>query len=417
LALARIREARANVSHTEAGFFPTLTATGASTTSHYGKNVAAGNKRPSGTSTLNQVNIDASWELDIFGKQRGADESAEAMLASILEDGRAILVSLLGEIAVNYINLRNYQEQLVVQQEIVASWKEYETLRNDLMSSGLLSDIEALPADVSYNKAVTAISQLEASIQTTLNQLCILLGQQPGSLDMILHSFSSVPQTTVAILSNLPGKIIEQRPDVRKAEEALRSANANIGVAEGNLYPSFSLTGLISWGATSLSSLFSPDNLLLSGGPGVSIPIFDFGKLQSQVAAQYALRDQSFIQYKKAILTALQDVENSLITFASGHQNLVHFKKIFEDNELAYKLTQDRHNSGLSSMIDVFQAKFAYLASKQEYIMSIATNSSNFVNVYKALGGGWNTVAVPPSNHSIDVTLINFEKHDYEKIY
>ncbi len=408
LALARVREARANVSSSEAAFFPSLTASGSIAANHYGKNAAAASKMPPGSSTTVKSGFDASWEIDVFGKLRRAEESAEAKLESIVEDGRAVILSLLGEIALNYINLRNYQEQLLIQQEIVASWKTYSDLRKELMSSGLLSDIDEIAADISYNQAVALIPQLQASIQKTLNQICILLGHQPGTLDELLGNPAPVPQMDISILSNLPGKLIEQRPDVRKAEEALRSTNADIGVAEGNLYPSFSLTGLLSWGSTAISSLFHAGSSVLSGGPGVSIPIFDFGKLRAQVDIQYAQRDEAFIQYKQAILGALQDVENSLVTFASESQRLVTYKKIFEENKLSYDLNQDRQHSGLSSMLDVFQSKFLYLASKQNYITSITNYSTSMVNAYKSLGGGWDAVDVSCSNKKLDVTHIDF---------
>jgi NodT family efflux transporter outer membrane factor (OMF) lipoprotein len=408
LALARVREARANVSSSEAAFFPSLTATGAVATKKYGKNAAASAKISSGRSTSVTSGFDASWEIDVFGKLRRAEESAEANLESVVEDGRVVILSLLGEVALNYINLRNHQEQLLIQQDIVASWKIYSDLRRELMESGLASDIDEIAADVSYNQALVIIPQIESSIQTTLNQICFLLGRQSGALDYLLKKPAEVPQMDTEILSNLPGKLIIQRPDVRKAEEVLRSANADLGVAEGNLYPSFSLTGMLSWGSTAISSLFHTGTSILSAGPGVSIPIFDFGKLRAQVDIQYAQRDRAFIQYKQAILTALQDVENSLIALASENQRLVTFKKTCDANKLSYDLNQDREHSGLASMFDVMQAKFTYLISKQNYVTSLATHSICMVNVYKSLGGGWNAVDVPHSHKNLDIEHIDF---------
>jgi len=408
LALARVREARANLSSSESAFSPSLTASGSVTRTKYGENVAASEKIPSRISTSVTSRFDASWEIDVFGKLRRAEESAEAKLESVVEDGRAIILSLLGEVALNYINLRNYQQQLLIQQDIVASWKIYSDLRKELMQSGLASDIDEIAADVSYNQALVIVPQIEASIQTTLNQICFLLGCQSGALDGLLKKPAEVPQIDTEILSNLPGKLIAQRPDVRKAEEVLRGANANVGVAEGNLYPSFSLTGMLSWGSNAVSSLFHPGNSILSAGSGVSIPIFDFGKLRAQVDIQYAQRDEAFIQYKQAILRALQDVENSLIAFSSENQRLATFKKTCDANKLSYDLNQDREHSGLASMFDVMQAKFTYLISKQTYVTSIATHSICMVNVYKSLGGGWNAVDVPQSHENIDIKHIDF---------
>ena len=346
LALARIREGRANVSSSESAFSPSLTASGSIKRSKYGQNAAASEKTSSTISTSVTSGFDASWEIDVFGKLRRAEESAEANLESVVEDGRAVILSLLGEVALNYINLRNHQQQLLIQQEIVVSWKIYSDLRKELMQSGLASDIDEIAADVSYNQALVMIPQIDASIQTTLNQICFLLCRQSGAFDDLL-----------------PGKLIAQRPDVRKAEEVLRGANANVGVAEGNLYPSFSLTGMLSWGSNAVSSLFHAGNSILSAGPGVSIPVFDFGKLRAQVDIQYAQRDEAFIHYKQAILAALQDVEDSLIAFASENQRLATFKKTCDANKLSYDLNQDREQSGLSSMFDVMQAKFTYLIS------------------------------------------------------
>ena len=408
LALARIREGRANVSSSESAFSPSLTASGSIKRSKYGQNAAASEKTSSTISTSVTSGFDASWEIDVFGKLRRAEESAEANLESVVEDGRAVILSLLGEVALNYINLRNHQQQLLIQQEIVVSWKIYSDLRKELMQSGLASDIDEIAADVSYNQALVMIPQIDASIQTTLNQICFLLGRQSGALDDLLKKPAEVPQMDTEILSNLPGKLIAQRPDVRKAEEVLRGANANVGVAEGNLYPSFSLTGMLSWGSNAVSSLFHAGNSILSAGPGVSIPVFDFGKLRAQVDIQYAQRDEAFIHYKQAILAALQDVEDSLIAFASENQRLATFKKTCDANKLSYDLNQDREQSGLSSMFDVMQAKFTYLISKQNYVTSIAAHSICMVNVYKSLGGGWNAVDVPQSYKNLDVVHIDF---------
>ena len=406
-ALARVRGARANLTSSEADLFPSLTAVGAVTKNQYGKNVAAGMKAPAGASTTASAGFDASWELDIFGRVRRATESAEAGLESIVEDGRAIILSLLGEVALNYVNLRNYQQQLLIQQEVVAAWKMYSDLRKSLMDTGLASDIDEIAAEVSYNQAVVQIPKLEASIQTTLNQLCLLLAKQPGSLDQMLKQPAEIPQMDQAILSNLPGMLIEQRSDVRKAEENLRSVNATIGVAEGNLYPKFSLTGTLGWAS---GGLVSGANSLMSVGPGLSLPIFDFGKLRAQVDIQYAERDQAFIQFKQAILSALQDTENSLEAFVTENQRLLTFKKTFDVNKMSYDLMADRQHSGLASTLDVLQIKFSYLSSQQDYATSLGAHSISMINVYKSLGGGWDVVEVPKVDQKIDVEHIDLTR-------
>lgn len=392
-ALAKIRQARTTIDASTANLFPTLTGLGSVTKSQNSKNISS-SAIGSRQSNLYAGKFAATWELDLFGRLQRAEESAGAKFESAIDDGRSVILALLGDVSQNYIKLRNYQQQLQIMREMADAWADYIALRKGLEISGYATDIDLLSAETSYNQMMARIPTLEAIIKVTINQICFLLGRGPGFFTALLGAPTDIPQADPVIFSNLPAGLLLNRPDIRSAERQLASETATIGVATGNLLPTFSLTGGYNWTSAHSSNLLTNKSIGWSVGPSISLPIFDFGKLQAAVDAQYAVRDQAFISFKKAILTALHDVENALTNFASGDQNLHFLKTAMDSNELAYKLSLDRNKSGLSDSLDIAPLKIMYLTSKQDYLNGVCSRSVNMINVYKALGGGWDVLSV-----------------------
>lgn len=392
-ACARIREARANLSGVEAAFFPTLNGVGSATRSFSGTGVpkGAGASAPSGTQqSLYTAGFDATWEIDIFGGVRRGQESAVAALQSVVESAHSVFLSLAAEIAQNYINFRNYQQQIQVLKEIASLWQENLNLESKLENAGLNSHITTSTAQSSLDQALAAIPPLEANIKASLHRLGVLLGKNPGALyDELLQTTGDIPQTSEAVIAGLPSDLITRRPDVRANERALASATAQIGVAEASLFPHFQLTGSFEFDQNNTTKLFRASSQFWMYGLNFSVPIFDFCKIRAQIDAKYAQRDEAFLTYKQSILIALEEVENGLVRYATESNRYHQLLNQVKAQEQASSLTTSRYEAGLANYLDVIQAKITLLTIKMTEMQSKANVSLNLVSLYKALGGGW----------------------------
>lgn len=399
-ALARIQEARANLAGVEANLFPTISGTGSASRTYTGPGVPrsslASSPSPSGTTTSSQQTLykagfDASWELDLFGAVRRGEESALAILESVIEDSRATLLSLFAEVAQNYINLRNFQHQVEVAQEIVSLWQDNFNLQSQLERTGLASQAALAAAQSSLDQAQAVLPSLESNIKATLHRLGVLLGKNPTTLYARLLKPGKIPESSEAVIAGLPSELVHRRPDIQMNERLLASATAQIGVSMASLFPQFQLTGSFNFERNQPSRLFMPSNQYWQYGLAFSIPIFDFGKIRAQIEAKYAQKEEALLAYQKSILTALEEVENGLVNFAneSIRYHRVHDQVVAQ--EQAYHLVRSRYKAGLNNYGDVIQAKIAFLNAKLASIQSRATVSLNLVALYKALGGGWET--------------------------
>jgi outer membrane protein, multidrug efflux system len=405
-AQARIREARANLMTVEAGLFPTLSGIGSATRSHFGPNVprnsSSASSVPSSSSSpsLYAAGFDATWEIDIFGGIRRAEESALALMESVENEAQAILISLIAEVAQNYINLRNYQHQLEVMRQIANLWKEYKDLQISLEKAGMSSQITTASAESALEEVLATIPPLEASLKASLHRLGVLLGKDPGAFYDQLMVKGEIPWASETVVAELPSDLILRRPDIRMNERLLASATAQIGISMASLFPHFQLTGSFEFERNKGAGLFSPGSQTWLYGLNFSVPIFDFGKIRSQIDAKYAQKDEALLTYQKSILIALEEVENGLVNFANESGRYHRLKGQLAAQQRIYNLTLSKHQAGLSSFADVIQAKISLLIAQNTTHQSQAITSLNLVALYKALGGGWEIFAKTKSQQN-----------------
>lgn len=397
--LARVREARANLSGVEALLFPTISGIGEASRSFSGAYVPRNNSAGASTAQSGNANstqqkvymlgFDATWELDFFGAIRRGEESALATYESVVNLSRDTLLTLVAEIARNYITLRSDQQQLQYAQEIVHLWRDNLSLITKLESSGLNSQITTEAAISSRDQALAAIPPLEANIKASIHRLGVLLGKDPAALYDRLQTKGKIPHTSDTVIAGLPSDLIHRRPDIRSAERLLAASTADIGVAIAALFPQFQLTGNYLFERNKPSRIFTPQSQFWQYALNFSVPIFDFGKIQSVIDARYAQKDDASLTYQKTILTAFEEVENGLVSFAKESNRYHQLKAQADAQERAYKLTHSRYKGGLNSYLDVLIAKIALLNTRMTAITSQATVSLNLIALYKALGGGW----------------------------
>jgi multidrug efflux system outer membrane protein len=380
LAEASLRQARASRGIIAGGLWPGLTATAG-----YSR-VGAG-AGPSQNSF--QTGLDALWELDIFGGTRRNVESADAGIQAAKENIRDVQVTLVAEVALNYIQLRSYQEQIAIAQDNLKAQEHTASLTRQRVSAGFASALDTANAQAQVATTASVIPVLETSLRQNIYALSVLLARPPADLVDELSKPGPVPLTPPEIPIGLPSNLLRRRPDVRATEAQLHAATAQIGVATADFFPKFSLTGSLNYQSDLLRTLFSSSSRAWSVGPQVIWPIFQGGSIAANVRLQKALRDQAYITYQKTVLTALQDVENALVAFAYEWDHRKALSEADTQNRRALDLSMRLYTQGTADFLSVLVAERSLYSSQSALAQSKQAISTDLVALYKALGGGW----------------------------
>jgi NodT family efflux transporter outer membrane factor (OMF) lipoprotein len=337
--------------------------------------------------------VGAAWEVDLFGKLQRAKEAAFSNLNVEVENCYGIFLSLVSNVAQTYIRLRGAQQQLMVVTELCEKYKAIYNLQISLQKAGITSQIDVENAKSAWDSYESMKYPLDATIKNYMHALSLLTSQEPQALYALLAPVQPIPVIKTEIFAGLPSHLLERRPDIRKAEMALVSATAQIGIARGGLFPSFNLTGQIGYIALRASKIASPTSVDYSIGPSLTWNIFDFGRVKAQIANSEAFRDQARLGYFQTILTALSEVESALVTYVSESKRLENLTDAKRAQNRLADLTRNRYHVGLEPFIASLQADIAALNQSLDAIDSQATVGLDVVTLYKALGGGWESYA------------------------
>jgi NodT family efflux transporter outer membrane factor (OMF) lipoprotein len=386
-ARARVREARARRGITEADRFPTIDATGSARSSRSSEETGGGGERK-----LYAAGFDATWELDLFGGKQRAVDAAEAGLQASEEDLRDVLVSLLAEVALNYVEVRSFQTQLSIAEVNLDAQEETHNLTQWRFQAGLTTQLDVEQAKYSLEQTRAQIPVLQTGLVQAKNRLALLLGQQPGFLEEALGARRAIPSTPLEVAVGVPADVLRQRPDVRRAERQLAAQTAQVGVATADLYPKLSLLGSIGLEALSLGNLFSAGSRTHSIGPTVAWPVFDAGAIRSNIKVQSALQEQALSKYEAAVLTALEEVENAIVAYADEQQRRQSLSEAAQAAQHAVDLAQIQYSSGVIDFSNILIAQRSLFALQDQLAVSESEVTSNLISLYKALGGGWTSL-------------------------
>lgn len=388
-ARARLREARARRLQAGAAQWPSVTASGAATRSRNDASSA-------GTVNLYNAGFDASWEADLFGGTRRSIEAAQADLQASQASLHDAQVSLVAEVALNYVELRSAQARLAIAHANLDSQGETLQLTDWRVQAGLASAVDLEQARSNYAQTLAQIPTLQTTLTEAQYRLDILLGRTPGTLAAQLGTpapLPSLPALPAQLALGIPADTLRQRPDVRAAERRLAADTARIGVATAALYPSLRLSGSIGTEALTLGALGSAGTVARSLAAGVSGVLFDGGALRQQVEIQKAVRDQSLAAYRSSVLTALQDVENALAELSNGTSRRDALRTATEAARNAALLARQRYQSGLIDFQTVLDTERSLRSVEDSLASAEADRVSAFIRLYKALGGGWSAEA------------------------
>ncbi len=399
-AWARVQEARARRGLAKTDMFPTLNITGSDTWTRSSKETGTGK-----TDQLYAANFDSGWELDIFGGVHRSVEAAEADLQATNENLHDVLVSLLAEVALNYVEVRTYQSRLNAAQGSLDTQNETYQLALWRYQAGLSDELATQQARYNLESTRSQIPTLRTGLDEAMNRIAVLLGEQPGKVHEQLQKAEPIPETSVKVAVGVPADLLRRRPDIRQAERELAAQTARIGVANADLYPKFKLSGSIGLTALSMNNLLtnlsSTGDWTLSGGPQITWTAFDAGAVRRNIEIQSALQEQALLQYEAAVLGALEDVENALVSFVQQQRRRDSLREATQAAQRAVELAQNKYEAGLADFSDVLDAQRSLLSFEDQLTQSNGTVTSNLIRLYKALGGGWTSVAEEHEKNSL----------------
>jgi multidrug efflux system outer membrane protein len=390
-AVTRVEAARSNLGITRSQQFPNLDASGVLTTTRLSRDgslplpvsfVSSQNR------TYGQAMLDLlSFELDIWGRLRRATEAARANLLSAEENRKAVVTTLMSDVATSYFSLRELDYELEISKETLGTRQESLRLIQTRQGGGVATLLDRRQGEQLVDTAAETIPDLQQRIEQTENQISLLLGKNPGEVSRGAGLTEQALPPEVP--TGLPSALLERRPDIRAAEENLIAANAEIGVAKAAYFPQISLTGFLGGQSTQLSGLFSSPSRVWTLAPQVTQPIFTAGRLRSNVKLAEAQQKSSLIQYQKAIQTAFTEVSNALIAHQRVRESRVQQELLVTALEDRKRLAYVRYRGGVDTLLnaldadrDLFQAQLALSQIRLNEVLSV-------VQLYKALGGGW----------------------------
>lgn len=394
VAEARVREARANRTISAAPLFPWIDSSASYSRSQQSVNAfenrqfadVGGLAQPQ---SLYQAGFDASWEIDVFGgTRRGMEAAAAELEAQLLERGN-VLMTLIAEVARNYVELRGAQRQLEVARQNLAFQRDTLQLTRARFQGGLASDLDVSRQEAQVETTAAEIPLVERNYKAGVHRLSVLLAEPPGSLASELAATRPIPEAPPALPPGLPSDLLRQRPDVGQAERQLAAATARVGVATADLFPKFSITGAAGLESISASDWFTGASKAWSFGPTISWPIFRGGQIVATIEVRNAQEEQALLSYRQIVLNALEDVENAIVSYTRERERRASLALAVDANQRAVDTATQLYTRGLTDFLDVLDAQGNLLRSQTALTISDTSVSSSLIALHKALGGGW----------------------------
>ena len=350
-----------------------------------------------GASDVNLYNLgfDASWEIDIFGGQRRAVEAARATAEGAEANLADAQVSLTAEIAQAYVNVRDRQRRIALNNQSIAMQQQMLALTRQRFQQGTASrlDVERLSQQLDSTRA--DVTPLKAELDAYLDELATLTGDEPGTLDATMATPAPLPLPPAQVAIGDPASLLQRRPDIRAAERTLAADTAKIGQAKAAQFPSLSFMGFIGLGGTSPADLTKLDDFTALMAPQLSWNFLDFGRNAAKVKQAEGVRDEAEAKYRSAVLAALRDAEDSLSQFRNRRGTVATLARAKASADETVTLSKQRYAAGTLTLIDLLDAERQQLEAEQNLSIAEAGLTGDFVTIQKALGLGWGS-ATPP---------------------
>jgi multidrug efflux system outer membrane protein len=390
-ATARLREARALRRERLFDFLPSITGTAGYDNVRQSASGTPG--APPGTIDreyeLYDAGFDAAWEIDLFGRVRRANESARALAGAAAAARNQVVLSVIAEVARNYFELRGAQGRLAVARENAGNQSRALELVNERLEAGRGTALDTARAVAQVETTLASIPPLEAEVDRAMRRIAVLTGEQPGALVDRLSEPRELPSLPDTLVLGNPEDLLRRRPDIRVAERQLAAATAAIGVQVADLFPRITINAGIGLAAPRIGQLDDSGNDRRSFGPSLSWGLFDFGHVYQRIRAAGARSAEALANYEQAVLTALEETENSLSDFARERRRVEHLTRAAEASRQAADLATQRFEGGVSDFLTALDAYRTSLEAQDQLAISRTRAATALVTIYKALGGGW----------------------------
>ena len=403
-AVARLRQARESLVQSRAQLLPTVSGSagytrsqsilGGVTTLPGGATVVTGR----GSGDTLSLGLDVNYQVGLFGEIRRTVEATRAQLAASGYDLATVQISTEAEAARNYMLARLYQAQLKNARDSLALQDDNLEIAGFRVQAGLVSSLDSEQARTQRAQTAATIPTLEQNYNAAVSRIGVLTGQAPGALKAELEAVKPIPRGPATVAVGIPADTLRQRPDVRAAERQLAAATAQIGVQKAQLYPALSISGSISTDASKIGNLFQ--TVAGQAFAGLTQAIFNGGRLRSQVRGAEAAADGAFAAYKSTVLGGLEDVENAVVALDTAKRRAAEFAIALDASNNFALLSRSQYRAGLTDFTTLNNAESSLLSARNGLSQAQADQANALVQLYLALGGGWDTTtdptAIPP---------------------
>ena len=385
IAAWRVEEARARAGIARSQFFPQI---GYGAEFSRGRNSVYVPPFSTATNNLHSINVNFGWELDLWGRIRRLNEAARAQYLATEDARRGVLLSLVSDVARTYFLLRELDEELAIAKKTVEAFQETSDLFQRKLAEGAASALETSYASAALGQVSAQVPDIERQIEATENQLNLLLGRNPAPIPRgkDLEGQPLPPD----VPAGLPSDLLERRPDIRQAEQELIAANAGVGVATANFFPTISLTGLFGAVGPELDNFFYPAGKAWSLAAGLAGPLFQGGRLRSEYDVAYSQWQQSRLFYEQAVTSAFAETTTVLYARQKFAATVAELTRTVHDYTEMVRLTNLRYDSGLANYFEVLYAMQQLYPAEIFLARARLSLLTDYVDIYKALGGGWN---------------------------
>jgi NodT family efflux transporter outer membrane factor (OMF) lipoprotein len=414
IALMRLQEARASALVVAGGIMPFVEASGAAARGSGNNSIKSRVPTPlnAGTNTTGLkeitqvVGFDAGWELDLFGRFRRQLEAAEADTQAAAEARNAVLISVIGDVARAYIDFRTAQERLHIAQDNIAIAKQSLDVVQQLFGRGLTAELDVALARRQLATEQSSVAPLEEDITQAERRIEFLLGHEPGAMKEELATAAALPTPPVNVITGIPADLLRRRPDIRQAERQLAAENARIGVATADLFPRVAVTAGVGLQGQGLGRAPTTDSFIWSVGPTAVVPLLDFGRIDSMIMLENLRTRELFFNYERQVIGAVEEVDDAAGRYSAEQERLKDLQEAIDASKRAVELANGRYQQGLIDFLNVLDAQRQLFVLQDEYTIAQQQAVTQYVAVYKALGGGWeNYQRVPELRRPLPAVL------------
>ncbi|MCL6284242.1 efflux transporter outer membrane subunit [Ruegeria sp. 2012CJ41-6] len=339
--------------------------------------------------TTNQIGFDAKWEADVWGAQRRGVQSGKANLAAQVANYDDALVTLTGDVAAVYINIRALQETLRIAQVNIKLQQQAADIAQIRFNNGVTTELDVQESLTLLNNTKALVPQVESDLQQARNALAVLLGTTPSKMTSLLGT-GRIPAARSSIVSvGVPAELLRRRPDIRAAELEAAAQSAQVGIAMADLYPQFILSGSIGLQASANQNLFNSSGTTSLASAGVVWNVLNYGRIKDNVRVQDAAYQELIANYQNTVVTAYSEVENAMVGYTQARKQVGFYQQSTKASDRSVEIAIDQYQGGTQDYSRVIDALKAALNADADLIQARASVSNNLVAIYKGLGGGW----------------------------